>query len=138
MGDWSITTISDKNATKKMPNIAIKVIKKSVLPLMDIALTVSRNIANMVGPIAGGNHADRREEVSKKKNIYTSCRSQAGVIVLRETDRRERRTRNHLPEREKKETPSGFCINSHVENSKFAPSLQPFLSRRRWSILTQD
>jgi len=34
----ALTTITDKNATTKMTNIAIKVIRKSVLPLMDIAL----------------------------------------------------------------------------------------------------
>ena len=38
----ALTTITDKNATTKMTNIAIKVIKKSVLPLMDIASTQSR------------------------------------------------------------------------------------------------
>jgi hypothetical protein len=43
----ALTTITDKNATTKMTNIAIKVIKKSVLPLMDIASTQSRKTANL-------------------------------------------------------------------------------------------
>jgi hypothetical protein len=49
----ALTTITDKNATTKMTNIAIKVIKKSVLPLMDIVPTQSRKTANLVGSIAG-------------------------------------------------------------------------------------
>ncbi len=56
----ALTTITDKNTTK-MTNIAIKVITKSVLPLMDIASTVSWKSANLVGLI--GNYALRREEV---------------------------------------------------------------------------
>jgi len=36
----AIATITDKNATTKMSNIAINVIRKSVLPLMDIASTM--------------------------------------------------------------------------------------------------
>ena len=42
----AVTTITDKNATKEMSVIAIKVIRKSVLPLMDIASIVSWNSAN--------------------------------------------------------------------------------------------
>jgi len=51
----ALTGITDKNSTTKMTNIAIKVIRKSVLPLSDIALTMSWKTANLVGPIAGGN-----------------------------------------------------------------------------------
>ena len=68
----AIATITDKNATTKMSNIAINVIRKSVLPLMDIASTMSRKSANLVGPIAGVNYAHRREEVSRKKHIKSS------------------------------------------------------------------
>jgi len=55
-----------------MINIAIKVIRKSVLPLMDIASMQSRKTANLVGPIAGGNYAHMREEANKKKKIKLS------------------------------------------------------------------
>ncbi len=81
----AITTISDKNATTKMSNIAIKVIRKSVLPLMDIALTVSRKSANLVGPIAGGNYAHRREDVSRKKKIkLTKIIKSTGLVMVNE------------------------------------------------------
>jgi len=63
----ALTTITDKNATTKMTNITIKVIRKSVLPLMDIASMQSQKTANLVGPIAGGNYAHMREEANKKK-----------------------------------------------------------------------
>jgi hypothetical protein len=68
----ALTTITDKNATTKMTNIAIKVIRKSVLPLMDIASMQSRKTADLVGPIAGGNNAHMREEANKKKKIKLS------------------------------------------------------------------
>jgi hypothetical protein len=55
-----------------MSNLAIRVIRKSVLPLMDIALTLICTTANMVGLIAGGNYAHRREEVIRKKMIKSS------------------------------------------------------------------
>jgi hypothetical protein len=42
--------------------------KKSVMPLMEIASTVTKTSANIVGPIAGGNYAHRREEASTKKD----------------------------------------------------------------------
>ena len=73
----AIATITDKNATTKMSNIAINVIRKSVLPLMDIASTMSRKSANLVGPIAGVNYAHRREEVSRKKHIKSSSRKKS-------------------------------------------------------------
>jgi hypothetical protein len=55
-----------------MTNVAIKVIRKSVLPLIDIASTQSRKTANLVGPVAGGNYAHRREEANRKKKIKSS------------------------------------------------------------------
>ena len=56
----ALSTITNEFATTKMTNIAIRIIQKSVLPLMDIASDVSRTSANVVGPIAGGNYAHRR------------------------------------------------------------------------------
>ncbi len=53
----AIATITDKNATTKISNIAINVIRKSVLPLMDIASTMSRKSTNLVGDIADVNYA---------------------------------------------------------------------------------
>ncbi len=44
---------------------------------MDIALTMSRKSANVVGPIAGVNYAHRREEVSRKKYIKSSSRKKS-------------------------------------------------------------
>ena len=76
----ALTTITDKNATTKMTNIAIKVIKKSVLPLMDIASVQSRKTANLVGPIAGGNYAHMREEASRKKR--SNCQKSLRTRVL--------------------------------------------------------
>ena len=73
----AIATITDTNATTKMSKIAINVIRKSVLPLMDIASTMSRKSANLVGPIAGVNYAHRREEVSRKKHIKSSSRKKS-------------------------------------------------------------
>ena len=66
-----------RTQTTKMSNIAINVIRKSVLPLMDIASTMSRKSANLVGPIAGVNYAHRREEVSRKKHIKSSSRKKS-------------------------------------------------------------
>jgi hypothetical protein len=43
----ALTTITDKNTTTKMTNFAIKVIRKSVLSLMDIASTQSQKTANL-------------------------------------------------------------------------------------------
>ena len=81
----ALTTITDKNATTKMTNIAIKVIKKSVLPLMDIASTQSRKTANLVGPIAGGNYADRREDANRKKKIKSSkIIENTGLVMVNE------------------------------------------------------
>ena len=44
----ALTTIISNNSTTKMSNLAIRVIRKSVLPLMDIASTLTRTSANMV------------------------------------------------------------------------------------------
>ena len=55
-----------------MSNLAIRVIRKSVLPLMDIASTLTRTSANMVGQIAGHNYDHKREVVSRKKMIKSS------------------------------------------------------------------
>jgi len=66
-------TIISNNSTTKMSNLAIRrVIRKSVLPLMDIALTLTRMSANMVGQIAGRNNDHKREVVSSKKMITSS------------------------------------------------------------------
>jgi hypothetical protein len=58
----ALSTITNEHATTKMTNIAIRIIQKLVLPLMDIASDVSWMSANEVGPIAGGNYAHRRED----------------------------------------------------------------------------
>ncbi len=57
----ALSTITNEHATTKMTIIAIRIIQKSVLPLMNIASDVSRMSANVVGPIAGVNYAHRRE-----------------------------------------------------------------------------
>ncbi len=81
----ALTTIISNNSITKMSNLAIRVIRKSVLPLMDIALTLTQTSANMVGPIAGGNYAHRREEVSRKKMIKSSKLTEnAGLIMVNE------------------------------------------------------
>jgi hypothetical protein len=68
-----------------MTNVAIKVIRKSVLPLMDIASTQSRKTANLVGPIAGGNYAHRREEANRKKKIKSSkIIENTGLVMVNE------------------------------------------------------
>jgi hypothetical protein len=54
----ALSTITNEHATTN----AIRIIQKLVLPLMDIASDVSRMSANVVGPIAGGNYAHRRED----------------------------------------------------------------------------
>ncbi len=58
----ALSTITNEHATTKMTNIAIRIIQKLVLPLMDIASDVSWMSANVVGPIAGENYAHRRED----------------------------------------------------------------------------
>ena len=56
-----------------MSNLEIRrVIRESVLPLMDIALTLTRMSGNMVGQIAGRNNDHKREVVSSKKIITSS------------------------------------------------------------------
>jgi len=81
----ALTTIINKNTSTKMSNLAIRVIRKSVLPLMDIASTLTRTSANMVGPIAGGNYAHKREEVSRKKMIKLSkVTENAGLVMVNE------------------------------------------------------
>jgi hypothetical protein len=66
-------TIISNNSTTKMSNLAIRrVIRKSVLPLMDIALTLTRMSANMVGQIASRNNDHKREVVVTSKKIITS------------------------------------------------------------------
>jgi tRNA A37 threonylcarbamoyladenosine synthetase subunit TsaC/SUA5/YrdC len=78
-------TIISNNSTTKMSNLAIRVIRKSVLSLMDIALTLTWTSANMVGQIAGGNYAHMREEVSRKKMIKSSkVTENAGLIMVNE------------------------------------------------------
>jgi hypothetical protein len=68
-----------------MSNLAIRVIRKSVLPLMDIASTLTCTSANMVGPIAGGIYAHRREEVSRKKLIKSSkVTENTGLVMVNE------------------------------------------------------
>jgi len=63
----ALTTSISNNSTTKMSNLAIRVIRKSVLPLMDIASTQPQTSANMVGQIDGRNYAHKREVVSRKK-----------------------------------------------------------------------
>ncbi len=65
----ALTTIINNNSTTKMTNLAIRVISKSVLHLIDETSTRTRTSANMVDPNAGGNYTHRREEVSRKKLI---------------------------------------------------------------------
>jgi hypothetical protein len=64
----ALTTITNSNATTIMSNHDIRVIRKSVMPLMEMASTVTKTSANIVGPISGGNYAHRREEASTKKD----------------------------------------------------------------------
>ncbi len=78
----ALSTITKKHATTKMTNIAIRIIQKSVLPLMDIASDVSRMSANVVGPIAGRNYAHRREEVNRKKMIKSTKVTQKTGLVM--------------------------------------------------------
>jgi tRNA A37 threonylcarbamoyladenosine synthetase subunit TsaC/SUA5/YrdC len=61
----ALMTIIRNNSTTKMSNLAIRVIRKSVLPLMDIASTLTRTSANMVGQIAGRNYDHKREVVRR-------------------------------------------------------------------------
>jgi hypothetical protein len=80
-----LSTITDKNATTNMTNIAIKVITKSVLPLIDIALIISWKSAKLVGPIAYRNYAHRREEVDRKKKIKSSkIIENTGLVMVKE------------------------------------------------------
>jgi hypothetical protein len=54
-----------------------------VLPLMDIASDVSRMSANVVGPIAVGNYAHRKEEVKRKKmNKSTKVTQKTGLVMV--------------------------------------------------------
>ena len=81
----ALSTITNEFATTKMTNIAIRIIQKSVLPLMDIASHVSRTSANVVGPIAGGNYAHRREEGNRKKMIKsTKVTQKTGLVMVNE------------------------------------------------------
>ena len=81
----ALTTIISNNSTTKMSNLAIRVIRKSVLPLMDIASTLARTSANMVGQIAGGNYAHMRKEVSRKKMIKSSkVTENVGLVMVNE------------------------------------------------------
>jgi len=76
----ALRTIISNNSTTKMSNLAIRVIRKSVLPLMDIASTLTRTSANMVGQIAGRNYAHTREVVSRKKTKVENT----GLIMVNE------------------------------------------------------
>jgi hypothetical protein len=79
----ALRTITNNYATTKMTNIAIRIIQKSVPPLMDIASDVSWTSANVVGPIAGGNYAHRREEVKRKKMIKsTKVLQKTGLVIV--------------------------------------------------------
>ncbi len=81
----ALSTITNEHATTKMTNNAIRIIQKSVLPLMDIASDVSRMSANVVGPIAGGNYAQRREGVKRKKMIKsTKVTQKTGLVMVNE------------------------------------------------------
>ena len=82
----ALSTITNEHATTKMTNIAIRIIQKSVLPLMDVASDVSRKkSANVVGPIAGGKYAHRREEVNRKKMIKsTKVTQETGLVMVNE------------------------------------------------------
>ncbi len=78
----ALSTITNEHATNKMTNIAIRIIQKLALPLMDIASDVSGMSANMVGPIASGNYAHRREEVKRKKMIKLTKVMQKTSLVM--------------------------------------------------------
>jgi hypothetical protein len=81
----ALTTIINNNSMTKMSNHVIRVIRKSVVPLMDIASTMTRTSANMVGQHAGGSYAHRREEVSRKKMIRSSTVTEnTGLIMVNE------------------------------------------------------
>ena len=78
----ALTTITNSNATTIMSNHAIRVIRKSVMPLMEIASTVTKTSANIVGLIAGGNYAHRREEASTKKKIRSATTIENACLVV--------------------------------------------------------
>ncbi len=81
----ALSTITNKHATTKMTNVAIRIIQKLVLPLMDIASDVSWMSANEVGLIASGNYAHRREEVKRKKMIKsTKVTQKTGLAMVNE------------------------------------------------------
>jgi hypothetical protein len=81
----ALSTITNEHATTKMTNIALRIIQKSVLPLMDIASDVSRISANVVGPNAGGNYAHRRVEVKRKIMIKsTKVTQKTGLVMVNE------------------------------------------------------
>jgi hypothetical protein len=78
----ALSTITNEHATTKMTNIEIRIIQNLVEPLMDIASDVSLMSANVVGPIAGGNYAHRREEVKRKKMIKSTKVTQKTSLVM--------------------------------------------------------
>ena len=88
----ALTTITDNNATTKMTNIAIKVIRKSVLPPMDIASTVKAlqkppisnqlNKTTTVEHISSSNHHLKRhlEEQFAKFNSKLRIKKQSAIV----------------------------------------------------------
>ena len=69
----AVSTLSDPNRSKTKINAAVSVIKKTILPYLDVAAKNSRDIANVVSPIAGAGYVhDREMAETRRELVHTS------------------------------------------------------------------
>jgi hypothetical protein len=82
--DDIVSVMKNKNATKKSRNEALKHLKQSIGPLLDVASDLFRKSAHTVAPIAGGGYAHRRMRVSKMKelNIPTKPNPESSLLLV--------------------------------------------------------
>ena len=80
----SLAVTKNKKATKKSWNEALKHLKQSIGPLLDVAADLFRKSAHTVAPIAGGEYAHRRMRVSKMKelNIPTKPNPESSLLLV--------------------------------------------------------
>jgi len=78
----AMTLVSNPKASKTSIKNAIRLVRKSIVPLLDIAVNTTCDAAKEASPIAGGKVAHRMEEVKRVREIAEEQPKKKPKIIL--------------------------------------------------------
>mmetsp|Transcript_6528 Transcript_6528/g.10390 ORF Transcript_6528/g.10390 Transcript_6528/m.10390 type:complete len:212 (+) Transcript_6528:98-733(+) len=81
--DEAMDTMSNPKSSKTSFKKAIKLIQKTIIPMLDIAVDTTSNAASIAAPIASSKVAHKREEVKRKREVQNEHpdKNPAAVMV---------------------------------------------------------